>query len=195
MFPKLPDKKYSIIYADPPWSYEINPGDYSPSMGADIKYNTVSIQDLKALGVPDISEDNCLLFMWITNTHIKEGIELGEAWGFKHRTLAFCWKKGNRKNRSRYNIMQQTEFCFLFKKGKVPAHQKGNKAQNSFIDEPPVRHSQKPAEALFRIQRLYPDLKRIELFARPSSYGQQNIFGEKPDDNWDFWGNEVSLPE
>ena len=43
----LPDKKYSIIYADPPWSYQ-NRGTRA---AASTQYDTMTIEDIKRTGV------------------------------------------------------------------------------------------------------------------------------------------------
>lgn len=43
----LPDKKYSIIYADPPWSYQ----NRSTRAAASKHYDTMTIEDIKRMGV------------------------------------------------------------------------------------------------------------------------------------------------
>lgn len=45
----LPDKRYSIIYADPPWSYQ-NRGTRA---AASKHYDTMTIEDIKRMGVGD----------------------------------------------------------------------------------------------------------------------------------------------
>ena len=86
VFPELPDQKFGIIYADPPWDYRgqlqhagVGSGDTG---GAVRHYPTVTLSDLKKLDVSGIAEDDCLLFMWATNPHLDQAIELGKAWGF-----------------------------------------------------------------------------------------------------------------
>ena len=58
----LPNKKYSIIYADPPWQYKRN-GNHS----AESQYNVMSLEDIKALKVNNLAEDNSHLYLWVTN--------------------------------------------------------------------------------------------------------------------------------
>lgn len=92
----FPDKKYSIIYADPPWSYS----DSGCSGAAAAQYATMSINELKQLPVNPagggIAADDCVLFMWATYPKMQEALDLIEAWGFKYKSIAFQWIKQNR---------------------------------------------------------------------------------------------------
>ena len=45
--------------------------------------------------IHEIAKDDCLLFMWTSNPHLAQAIELGEAWGFEYKTVAFVWDKMN----------------------------------------------------------------------------------------------------
>ena len=106
-YPELPKDTYDIIYADPPWHYNGKMQFDRSSVGVDkiddsknifisaasFKYPTVKTEILKTLPVDTIAKDDCLLFMWVTNPHLAQGIQLGEAWGFKYRTVAFVWNK------------------------------------------------------------------------------------------------------
>ena len=88
-------KKYSIIYADPPWHYKT----YSPKgngRSAEKHYPTMSIAEIKALPVEKLAADDCALFMWITFPCMKEAFDVLEAWGFQYKTVAFVWVKQNR---------------------------------------------------------------------------------------------------
>ena len=88
-------KKYSIIYADPPWHYKT----YSPKgngRSAEKHYPTMSIAEIKALPVEKLAADDCAMFMWITFPCMKEAFEVLEAWGFQYKTVAFVWVKQNR---------------------------------------------------------------------------------------------------
>ena len=75
-FPALPDRKFEVIYADPPWDYRgqlqhagVGSGDTG---GAIRHYPTVKLADLKRLGVPAIAGEDCLMFMWTTNPHLDQ---------------------------------------------------------------------------------------------------------------------------
>ena len=91
----LPDKKYSIIYADPPWSYQ-NRGTRA---AASKHYDTMTIEDIKRMGVGaagGIANEDCVLFMWATFPMLREALDVIEAWGFKYKSIAFQWIKQNR---------------------------------------------------------------------------------------------------
>ena len=90
-------KKYSIIYADPPWAYRT----YSKKgqgRSAESHYPTMCIEDIKALPVGELAAKDCALFLWITFPCLCEALEVLTAWGFSYKTVAFVWGKQNRKN-------------------------------------------------------------------------------------------------
>lgn len=176
--------KYSIIYADPPWKYkqkQINFQHYNEGKkyinSVEEHYKTMSIEELKAMKntIMNISQADCLLFMWATCPNLDLAIELGKNWGFEYKTVAFVWDK-QRTNYGFYTL-SQCELCLVFKKGKIPHKQANNIKQ--FLSEHVGKHSAKPTEIRKRIDAMYSNLSRIELFAR------QQIEG------WDCWGNEV----
>ena len=98
------NKKYNIIYADPPWRYEQRkiPG------GAEQHYPTMTLDDICNLPVEQLADKNCALFLWTTFPKLKEAFQVIDAWGFQYRTLAFLWLKQNRKSRHmvlRYGLL------------------------------------------------------------------------------------------
>jgi len=178
----LPDKKYNVIYADPPWSYK-DKRDKHPRLcgGASVHYPTMALADIKALPVGTIADDNCMLFLWVTFPNLKEGIDTLEAWGFKYKTLGFSWIKTNRKSGTPffgigYYTKSNCEVCLIGVKGKPI---KVSNSVSSVVISPRGEHSEKPAEVRDRIVQLCGDVPRIELFARNVTEG------------WDVWGNEV----
>ncbi|MGI9255414.1 MAG: MT-A70 family methyltransferase [Salinispira sp.] len=189
-YPPLPSMKYDIIYADPPWHYngkvqfdkslvkKENPH-YQKHIfvsSASFKYPTVKTQELAKIPVHTISEDNCLLFLWTTNPHLAQAIELGRAWGFEYKTVAFVWHKHNH-NPGQYTL-SYCELCLLFKKGKIPGP-RGARNVKQFLRAPRTEHSKKPGEVARNITKMFPTQKKIELFARQRF------------DNWDAWGLEI----
>ncbi len=177
---KFPDKKYQIIYADPPWQYDDK--SLAGNRGAGCKYDLMSMDDLKDLPVRDIADENCILFIWGTWTHNKEIHELIESWGFVYQTVGFVWIK---KNMTGTNFMgmgnmtrANTEYCLIAKKGKIKRIDAGI---SQIIESIPNGHSKKPDQVRKRIIQLVGDLSRIELFARTKIHG------------WDTWGNDDKL--
>nr|WP_314764652.1 MT-A70 family methyltransferase [uncultured Neisseria sp.] len=190
IYPPLPNKKYEIIYADPPWDYG-GKMQYDKSSiksenigfeknifisSADFKYPTVKLNHLKELDVASIAADDCLLFMWTTGPHLANSIELGEAWGFEYKTIAFVWDKMIH-NPGRYTL-SQTELCLVFKKGKIPTP-RGARNIRQLITIKRGIHSEKPEKAIEGITKMFPEQVKIELFARKNYHG------------WDNWGLEI----
>lgn len=190
IYPKLPDKKYQVIYADPPWDYggkmqydktvikDENEGFEKKIFlsSAEFKYPTVKLKDLKKLDVASISADDCLLFMWTTGPQMANSIELGKAWGFEYKTVAFVWDKMVH-NPGRYTL-SQTEFVLAFKKGKFP-QPRGARNIRQMVQIKRGAHSVKPAEIIDGITKMFPEQEKIELFARNNYVG------------WDNWGLEI----
>lgn len=173
-------KKYGVIYADPPWHYKV----YSKKgMGrsAESHYPTMKLEDIKALPVADLADRDCALFLWVTLPCLLEGIEVLKAWGFEYKTTAFVWVKQNRKADSLfwgmgYWTRSNAEICLLGTKGRPKRKDAGiHQVVISHVEE----HSRKPQEVHNRIIRLMGDVPRIELFARRKTEG------------FDVWGNEV----
>ena len=106
-FPPLPSGPFDIIYADPPWDYKgqlQHAGEGSQDTGGAVRhYPTVTLDDLKTLDIPSISARDCLLFMWATNPHLDQAIDLGKAWGFAWATVAFRVGQGEGKPRLLYH--------------------------------------------------------------------------------------------
>ena len=181
LFPDLPVSEFDIVYADPPWDYKgqlQHAGEGSCDTGGAIRhYGTVTLDDLKRLPVDRIAAGNSLLFLWATNPHLDQAIDLGKSWGFKWATVAFVWDKV-RVNPGFYT-MSQCELCLVFKKGKIP-RPRGARNIRQFVSEKRKAHSQKPEEVRRRIECMFPDLRKIELFAR----------GPAPR-NWASWGSEA----
>lgn len=179
--PALPDKKYNIIYADPPWSYK----DKGCNGNAAQHYPLMKDADICALPVKDIAADDCVLFMWATYPKLQEALDVIKAWGFTYKTIGFQWVKQNRSRNGTFFGLGRwtrgnTEPCLIATKGK-PA--RVSKSVGQLVFSPIRAHSQKPDEVRDRIVELMGDLPRVELFARSAAAG------------WDCWGNEAPVVE
>lgn len=189
-FIEFPDKKYSIIYADPPWSYyndmTVYPDCTTVKGMRRPPYPVMSSDDISALPVKNIAEDNSILFVWTTDYHLDKCIgKIIPSWGFEYKTIGFVWQKLNKKNdpvcfMGAYTMKSGVEICLLATRGKN-AHKLVKKHNiRSLVQSQRLHHSKKPDEVRSRIADLVGDVPRIELFARDRF------------DGWDAWGNEVS---
>lgn len=178
-------KRYSIIYADPPWDYGERP--LWCRGGANENYATQSVDWIAALPIDSFAAWNSALFLWATFPKLPEALYVMRLWGFDYKTVAFTWVKTNRKSDTPFFGMGQwtranAEICLLGTRGTVTRRDKG---VPQIIITPVAEHSRKPDEARDLIVRLLGDLPRLELFARPLS----PMF-PKPE-GWDWWGDEV----
>lgn len=175
----FPDKKYNIIYADPPWSYRDKA--LAGNRGAGCKYPVQSKDWLENLDVKSIAATDCILFLWVTMPKLGEVFDLFPKWGFEFKTVGFTWVKRNKVSPTWFWGMGRwtranAELCLLGTRGKP---KRINAGVHSVIDAPIGEHSAKPAVVRDKIIELVGDLPRIELFARQKTEG------------WDVWGNEV----
>ena len=174
----FPDKKYQIIYADPPWSYR-NSG---PKAVVAFQYPTMSQNQIEKLPIQKIADTPSVLFLWATFPHLQDALNVIAAWGFEYLTLGFSWLKINKNGSPFFGVgyyaKSNQEVCLMGVKGKAHSLVVSNSVSSVIIAER-HRHSEKPAIVRDKIVQLFGGLPRIELFAR------QKV------DGWDCWGNEV----
>lgn len=175
----IPKGHYPIIYADPPWLYNDKMKGHSFSL--DHEYETQPKTWIQELPVRDIAAKDAVLFMWVTNPQLPVGLETMSRWGFRYKTVAFCWRKLTSRGREAVNLGRWTmggmELCLLGVRGH-PTRIARNVRQ--LVTAARREHSRKPDEVRERIVTLMGDVPRIELFARGESEG------------WDQWGNQVA---
>ena len=171
--------KYDIVYADPPWAYRDKQFAKKTISGcAEDHYPTMSTKDICELPVKDITNKDCLLFMWAVSPNLDQAMKVIDAWGFEYKTIAFVWYK--EKHNPGYYTMGECEICLVAKKkgGKIPTP-RGARNIRQFLSEKRSKHSKKPAEIRKRIELMFPTQTKVEMFAREAPEG------------WDIFGNEV----
>jgi len=173
---ELPEGKYGIIYADPPWSYSGN----LPQRDPVPHYKTLETPEICQIPVNTIAGDDCILFIWATFPKLLDAFKVIEAWGFEYRTVGFVWIKQNKKDKGLFWGMggwtrANAEICLIATKGEP---KRLNADVHSVIMSPIEEHSKKPPEVRGRIVSLMGNLPRVELFAREQFSG------------WDTWGDE-----
>lgn len=176
--------EYNVIYADPPWKF--NKGVYQDNGRSDRmineQYGTMSKKALLNLPINKLTHKDAALFLWVTDSHLKDGIELIEGWGFQYRTIVFIWKKITKNGKTCANVgawtMKNCEVCLLGIRGNMLQHKKANNVFQ-LIESERTKHSRKPIETKKRIETLFAGLPKLELFCREKTEG------------WHSWGNEV----
>jgi len=174
--PDIPDGKYNVIYADPPWTYNDTCEDGAiQSKGAKEHYPTMTIKQLCNLDIQSLCVDDAILFLWVTSPLLEECFEVINSWGFKYKA-SFIWDK-IKHNLGHYNSVRH-EFLLLCTKGSFTPE--NMKLYDSVVSiEKTKKHSEKPEIFYEMIETLYPSGKKIELFARNARK------------SWDSWGNEI----
>ena len=172
----LPDKRYGVILADPPWRFEPYSRITGMDRAADNHYPTSSLAAIKAFDVESIAAPNCVLFLWATVPMLPQALEVMNEWNFAYRSN-FAWIK-NRVGTG-YWSRNQHELLLIGVRGHVPAPAPGTQCA-SVIYAPVQRHSQKPNRAYEIIESYFPSAPKIELFCRG-----------RPRLGWETWGNEA----
>tara|TARA_R100000700_G_scaffold38218_1_gene49265 strand:+ start:710 stop:1285 length:576 start_codon:yes stop_codon:yes gene_type:complete len=184
--------KYKTIYADPPWN---EAGGGKIKRGADRHYPLMKTKEICALPIDKIAEDNCHLYLWVTNNFLKDGLKVMEAWGFRYVTM-ITWTKAENAlinypdQKAMYQLQNAglgqyfrglTESCLFGIKGGLPYKTKDGKRQQgctALLAPRTKKHSQKPIEMKDMIEKV--------------SYGPYiELFAREKTDNWDIWGNEL----
>ena len=180
----FPNKKYQIIYADPPWSIKIISRQVRPKQ-LDMPYKRMSYEEICKLPVKEICDDNqCHLFLWTTHKWLPKAFKVMEDWGFKYN-CTLTWNKTY--GFTPFSFMWSTEFLLygqLKDKWKRPI---GVGKFKTCFTEKPTEHSRKPSMVRNMIIGFCGDLPRIELFARPP---KDLLFEDESYKGWDVWGNE-----
>lgn len=181
--PPFPDKKYDIIYADPPFSYRVHVDDNNGTRNASHFYKTMNLEEIKKLPVLNIAKENSVLFLWSSSPTLPEALDVMSEWGFRYKTIAFTWVKTYPNSRRiklglGHYTRPSCEYVLLGTRGK--GLERKDRSIFQVLVSPLEEHSKKPDEIKRRIERLYGQKQRIELFSRSAD----TQFG-------DAWGNEV----
>jgi len=168
--------QYGVIYADPPWRFEPYSRETGMDRAADNYYGTLVTADIAGLDVPGAAHTDCVLYLWATAPMLPDALDVMQAWGFGYKTN-MVWSKN--KTGTGYWARNKHEHLLIGTRGNVPAPAPGDQPE-SVAEEKVGIHSAKPAWFRSMIERLYPNVPRLEMFARESA------------DGWDAWGNEVN---
>ena len=178
-------KKYNTIYADPPWQFQNRTGKVAPEHKRLTRYETMTIEEIKNLPVPTISDEKAHLYLWVPNALLPEGLSVMDAWGFEYKSN-IVWEKirkdGGPDGRGVGFYFRNVTELLLFgiKKGSMPNRTLDPaRSQVNLVRSQKREHSRKPDEIIPIIEACSQG-SRIELFARGNR------------DGWDMWGNQAT---
>jgi len=165
--------RYPVVYADPPWRYEHSRTD---NRQIENHYPTLLLTEICDLPISQLAADNAVLFLWTTSPKLAESMEVIPAWGFTYRTC-IVWDK--ERVGMGYYARQQHELLLIAARGNLPVPEPANRPASVVRLRRDNEHSSKPLEFYDLIERMYPEYKKVELFARHKREG------------WVAWGNQV----
>lgn len=189
-FAGLQQNGYAMAEMDPPWGWTSFAGKASaPHRTAEEPYPTMTLDEMKALPVPDLLAKDAIVHMWVIGSHLDQALELGKFWGLTFRSDGLVWVKTGKHDASVRPIgmgkwvRKQVEYGLLFGQGRPSRADAGVRQLIETFDDPVIyapkrEHSRKPDERYERLERLV-DGPRVELFAR------------QPRTGWDAFGNET----
>jgi len=170
------DRRYPVLLADPAWAFRDGTADPSRRIEKN-HYGTLSTEQICALPVKDLAAPDAILFLWVPSSHQAEAfLRVLPAWGFEGES-DIVWVKTNGIGMG-HRVRNRHERLLICTRGNMP-HPPPSARPDSVIEAPRREHSRKPDEVCGLIERMYPDLPRIELFARQVRPG------------WAAWGNEI----
>ncbi|MBA7710998.1 hypothetical protein ES703_119948 [subsurface metagenome] len=174
--PTLPDGKFPVALADPPWRYDFD----VDSRATENHYPTLTLpeianyRDNQGVPITDKFASNCILFLWATAPKLNEALELIKAWGFTYKTH-LIWAKD--KMGLGWYCRNQHELLLIAEKGAMPLPPPASRPK-SIINAPRTNHSRKPKKIYGLIERAYPGYQYLELFGRDNNRKK-----------WTVWGN------
>jgi N6-adenosine-specific RNA methylase IME4 len=195
-FDDLAGQKFGAICADPPWRFQsrtaLEVANWDSRRDVEKHYQTMTIDEIKALPVRKIAAKDCHLFLWTTGPFLRQAFDVIDAWGFKYSSSGFVWVKLKRSHKSEqlhclptaeadlmvglgHTTRKNAEFCLLARRG---SPKRLGRDVREIILSPVREHSRKPDEAFDRVER-YCAGPYLELFSRQ----------ERP--GWSVWGNQV----
>ena len=176
------DRRFSTILADPPWQFQNRTGKMAPEHKRLSRYPTMTLEQIKALPVKDVTEDTAHLYLWVPNALLAEGLQVMESWGFKYKTNLIWYKirkdGGPDRRGVGFYFRNVTEVILFGVKGKNARTLQPGRTQENMIVQRKREHSRKPDEQYNLIENCSWG-PYLELFAR----------GNRP--GWHCWGNQA----
>ena len=170
--------KFDLILIDPPWKYG---RDMLPkSRKTENHYGLMTIQEIQNLPIRNVVSNPAIIFLWATNPLLPEAIGIMGRWGFTYTTKIEWVKKQNEKVQigMGWNVRGASESLLIGKMGNYPLPEPKNRPK-AVLEAPRTRHSEKPELSYLTIEKMYPDARKLEIFAR------------KPRKGWFVVGNQI----
>lgn len=175
-------ESFDVLYADPPWNYGRSSASNSGKAAPQKHYPCMSTGDIAGLPIKQISAKDAVMLLWAPNCLLVDGIRVLSAYGFKYKTH-IVWAKPTHCP-SNGLVLPTHEILLVGYRGKGVKRAFGQRCIRSVFAMPKggkrLRHSEKPEHFAAEIERVFPEARKIELFARRRRRG------------WTVWGNQSS---
>lgn len=177
------ETKFRTVLADPPWQFQNKTGKIAPEHKRLNRYSTMTLTEILALPVADVTDDVAHLYLWVPNALLREGLDVMKGWGFQYKAN-LVWHKirkdGGPDGRGvGFYFRNTTELILFGTKGKNARTLSAGRRQVNIIRTMKREHSRKPDEQ-YDIIEACSRSPFLELFAR----------GKR--DNWVTWGTQAS---
>ena len=177
------NRRFGTLLADPPWQFQNRTGKVAPEHRRLSRYGTLTLDEIKALPVDQITAPVSHLYLWVPNAMLPEGIAVLAAWGFTYKSN-IVWHKirkdGGPDGRGvGFYFRNVTELILFGVKGKNARTLSPGRRQVNYLATRKREHSRKPDEQYDIIEACSPG-PFLELFARGKRKG------------WDVWGNQAA---
>lgn len=177
------NQKYRTILADPPWRFQNRTGKVAPEHRRLNRYETMELDEIKALPVSGITDEKAHLYLWVPNALLPDGLEVMKAWGFTYKTN-IIWEKVRKDGAPDgrgvgFYFRNVTEMLLFGVKGEGNRTLAPARSQVNLLRTQKREHSRKPDEFYPLIEACSPG-PYIELFARGTR------------DDWTVWGNQAT---
>lgn len=173
----LNDKKFNVVYADPPWKV---PTGSKKSLNP--PYEIMNTKEISKINIRNNIENGCHLYLWVPNSMLKDGLAVMKAWGFAYK-LPLIWHKIRKDGKTSGQVYghyfrNSTEICLFgtYKKNKRTL----NNVQNNVISTQKREHSRKPDEM-------------YELIEKCSEGPFLELFGRNERPGWTTFGNQTTM--
>ncbi len=181
-FKSLAGNAFSPILADPPWQFQNRTGKMAPEHKRLSRYSTMTLDEIKALPVQNVTAQTAHLYLWVPNALLIEGIAVLQAWGFTYKTNLIWYKTrkdGGPDGRGvGFYFRNVTEMILFGVRGKNARTLDPGRTQVNIVRAQKREHSRKPDE-LYSIIEQCSSGPFLELFARGNRAG------------WTSWGNQA----
>ncbi|WP_211108679.1 MT-A70 family methyltransferase [Azospirillum baldaniorum] len=195
---ELKPRGYGLILIDPPWLQQMYSEETGTKKAPQGKYDCMPLEDIQALPVGQLAAPNCFVVMWTLWNFVAPGwaSDTIRRWGFEPKSGG-AWFKVTKTGKTAMGTGYGFRGCCEpFLTGSIGAPKvRSHRERNGILTEVEVgaeleldaligllrEHSRKPPEMHEALERMFPGVPKVEIFARQRRPG------------WAAWGNQVDF--